>query len=311
MGRTLPFAGTLVVAFAFLWLQDERRQPATILIAAVLSAMLVGAAAFVPWRRLPARVEAMPPLALLAVAGLLTEWRGVESEFAPLAFLPLLWLALYGTVGEVCVAAAGAAAVFLSPLLVQRGPVIGVADVRSALLWSGVSAVGALAVHGLVRDLRRRALLASNDYLTGALNRRAWEERFPEEVGRARREGRPLTVAMIDLDDFKGFNDCHGHQAGDCQLREAAEAWARELRMTDLLARYGGDEFCVALPACRLSDAVRRMEQLAASTHGACPVSIGVASWDGLESPSALLRRADEALYEAKRAGGSRVVAAE
>jgi diguanylate cyclase (GGDEF)-like protein len=104
--------------------------------------------------------------------------------------------------------------------------------------------------------------LARTDPLTGVPNRRVWEEELPRELERARRMGTGLCLAMIDLDNFKDYNDRHGHQAGDLVLKEAASAWRTEVRSTDLLARYGGEEFVLLLPACALDDAVQIVERL-------------------------------------------------
>ena len=95
--------------------------------------------------------------------------------------------------------------------------------------------------------------VARVDALTSLPNRRAWDEALPRELARARRDGKPFTVAMIDLDNFKKFNDTHGHQAGDDLLADAARAWIAQLRETDLLARYGGEEFIAALPDSSLN----------------------------------------------------------
>ena len=76
-------------------------------------------------------------------------------------------------------------------------------------------------------------------------------------MSRARRTGRPLCLALLDLDHFKAFNDTHGHQAGDAHLRRTAAAWRRELRTIDVLARYGGEEFGILLPECDLDEAQR------------------------------------------------------
>ena len=104
--------------------------------------------------------------------------------------------------------------------------------------------------------------LARTDPLTGVPNRRVWEEELPRELERARRTGAGVCLAMIDLDDFKAYNDRFGHQAGDLVLKEAATAWRAEVRSTDLLARYGGEEFVLLLPACALDDAIRIVERL-------------------------------------------------
>jgi diguanylate cyclase (GGDEF)-like protein len=151
--------------------------------------------------------------------------------------------------------------------------------------------------------LSRLEAIARTDDLTGLPNRRAWEEEVPRELLRAEREGRPLCVAMIDLDHFKEFNDERGHQAGDRFLKQAAAAWGVELRGTDFLARYGGEEFALVLPNCTPEQAMEVADRLRAATPEGETCSIGIACWDGLESPPGLLGRADGALYDAKRAG--------
>jgi diguanylate cyclase (GGDEF)-like protein len=151
--------------------------------------------------------------------------------------------------------------------------------------------------------------LARTDPLTGVPNRRVWDEELPRELNRARRMGTGLCVAMIDLDDFKSYNDRHGHQAGDLVLKEAASAWRAEVRSTDLLARYGGEEFVLLLPACALEDAVEIVERLRAATP-LVTCSVGLASWDFQEAAPELVERADQALYLAKANGRNRYATA-
>jgi diguanylate cyclase (GGDEF)-like protein len=151
--------------------------------------------------------------------------------------------------------------------------------------------------------------LARTDPLTGVPNRRVWEEELPRELDRARRMGTGLCLAMIDLDDFKSYNDRFGHQAGDQVLKEAAGAWRAEVRSTDLLARYGGEEFVLLLPACALDDAVRIVERLRTVTP-LVTCSVGLACWDFQEAGAELVARADQALYAAKAGGRNRYVLA-
>jgi diguanylate cyclase len=151
--------------------------------------------------------------------------------------------------------------------------------------------------------------LARTDPLTGVPNRRVWEEELPRELERARRMGTEVCLAMIDLDNFKAFNDRHGHQAGDLVLKEAASTWRAQVRSTDLLVRYGGEEFALLLPACALDDAVRIVERLRLVTP-LVTCSVGLASWDFQEDASELIERADQALYAAKAEGRNRYVLA-
>ncbi len=151
--------------------------------------------------------------------------------------------------------------------------------------------------------------LARTDPLTGVPNRRVWDEELPRELERARRMGTELCVAMVDLDNFKAYNDQFGHQAGDRVLKEAASAWRLQVRSTDLLARYGGEEFVLLLPTCALDGAVQIVERLRAVTP-LVTCSIGVATWDFQESAAELIERADQALYVAKTEGRNRYVTA-
>jgi diguanylate cyclase (GGDEF)-like protein len=153
--------------------------------------------------------------------------------------------------------------------------------------------------------------LAAIDALTGIYNRRSWDEHLARELARSRRERRPLSVAMIDLDHFKRFNDRNGHPAGDRLLAEAATAWRSAIRTTDILARYGGEEFAAALPDCPIDQAVGIMDRLRTVVPMDQTFSAGVACWDGAESGAALMARADRALYEAKDQGRNRVIVAD
>jgi diguanylate cyclase len=179
-----------------------------------------------------------------------------------------------------------------------------------------LTTVATLAITGVFLDalagrVRRQSArleeLALTDPLTGLPNRRAWERRLPGELARAGRDGRPLCLALLDLDRFKAFNDRHGHPAGDALLRDAATAWSRELRAGDLLARYGGEEFVLVLPNCLPHEAAAIAERLRARTPGVETCSIGIAAWDGSDPAEALVAHADAALYDAKLGGRDRV----
>ena len=161
---------------------------------------------------------------------------------------------------------------------------------------------------------------AMRDMLTGLYNRHYVEEWFGLELLRAQRHGRPIAAIMLDIDHFKRFNDSFGHEAGDLVLRELAGVLRRLARQSDVASRYGGEEFLVLLPECPFDAALRKAEQLREEAAklklehndralGSVTVSIGVAAFpDHAQEAKALLRCADEALYDAKAAGRDRVV---
>jgi diguanylate cyclase (GGDEF)-like protein len=493
--RTAPFLLAITAAFALTPLQPFGPQPVEILVAVGIASAIVASVALVPWKRLPRFAQSAPALCFFGVVVLLSgAGDTANSGYAPLVYLPVVWVALYGSRWEVGLAIAGVAATFLGPLVligsadypksewarslaaVAVAVVVGVtvqglvrrlrdraeeaalqaealrrsereaqllmtnmaavsqltrevarttdisaardavcaaaqriADARFAILLeseggalvetassgyttrdrleisiggepSGAAAaflsrqpffvpdvrdheavaaevidatgvvsmhfqpiagdqdaVGVLAVgwdkrfdqapQRVVEGVRtlaaeaaialeRAALLAKlqesarTDDLTGLPNRRAWEEQLPRDLARARREGLSVCVVMLDLDRFKDYNDKEGHQAGDRLLKLCAAAWSNQLRTTDVLARYGGEEFSLLLPGCTLEDGRVLVERLREVTPDGQTLSAGVTAWDGREAPSALVGRADNALYEAKRAGRDRVVSA-
>ena len=148
--------------------------------------------------------------------------------------------------------------------------------------------------------------LATEDGLTGILNRRSLDETLPIEMSRAQRMGYPLTIAMLDMDHFKRYNDTRGHLAGDTLLRGATQNWRKVLRPTDILARYGGEEFTLILPTCATREAHHLIERLREIVPDHQTFSAGIAAWDGRCNASDLLQQADEALLRAKRQGRNR-----
>ena len=167
--------------------------------------------------------------------------------------------------------------------------------------------VAGLIVNWLTRQIR---MLARTDALTGLFNRRTLEEELVRQLGRAARDHRPVSVLLLDVDNLKETNDTLGHSAGDRLLKACGAAWYERLRSADLLARYGGDEFAVMLPDCSMRDALIVGERLRSATPSQTSSSIGAAQWDGVESSDQMLRRADDAMHEAKRAGRNCVAAA-
>lgn len=181
-----------------------------------------------------------------------------------------------------------------------------------------------VAIGQRILDLEARLNeVALRDGLTGLFNRRAFDTRLQEELLRAQRYQRALSLIMGDLDHFKNYNDRYGHIAGDQLLREAAQVLLACVRRTDFVARYGGEEFAILLPettkanALIVAEAIRKTtahypfaDETAADPHTAT-FSLGVASYPEDTPHSAdLLALADQALYRAKNAGRNHVLAA-
>jgi diguanylate cyclase (GGDEF)-like protein len=175
----------------------------------------------------------------------------------------------------------------------------------------------ALANLKLRERLRNQSI---RDPLTALFNRRYLEETLERELRRSVRHARPLTVIMLDLDNFKTFNDSFGHAAGDAVLQAAGELLQTFLRKEDIVCRYGGEEFAIVLPEASLEFAVQRSDELRKAfkslrtqfrdqSVGVVTISVGVASYPEHGSTGAdLLRAADSALYLAKDGGRDRVV---
>lgn len=157
-----------------------------------------------------------------------------------------------------------------------------------------------LMVSTLVEQLRDQAMY---DSLTGTLNRHGLDVAVTSVAANAARTGQAITVALVDLDGFKGYNDEHGHIAGDELLAELTSAWHGELRAGDIMARYGGDEFALVLPFSSRTDAEDVVRRLHAA-HPA-PWSVGIADWVPGENLYDALDRADAELYDRKRQLGA------
>src|SRR6185503_21265176 len=163
-------------------------------------------------------------------------------------------------------------------------------------------------------------LMSITDSLTGLPNRRYLEERLSEELNRSKRYDYPMSFLMIDIDDFKVYNDKNGHLAGDLAIQITGHCLKAALRAVDVASRYGGEEFCILLPQTALTEAVTiadRIRQRVNSTHyphgkaqplGLVTVSIGVSTFSQIiNSPENIIAAADRALYQAKSLGKDRV----
>ncbi|SHG45151.1 GGDEF domain-containing protein [Massilia sp. CF038] len=175
-------------------------------------------------------------------------------------------------------------------------------------------------IHALEAKLQHMSELVREDQLTGSLNRRGLDDVFERETARSDRRGTPLCIALLDLDDFKRLNDTYGHQAGDAALKHLVKIVKETLRSMDVIARYGGEEFLILLPETTVDAASQTMTRLQRELtkhfflHDNEKVlitfSAGVALRQPNEDQGALVKRADKAMYEAKKTGKNRVVVA-
>ena len=202
-------------------------------------------------------------------------------------FFPLVWAV--GFLGELLVIGAA--------VVVARGDVpMGPAAVLGLLVIGSAGAIGVLA---------SRAASAHEDALTRLVNRRGFDEALEGAVRAAGRSGEPLSAALFDLDHFKAVNDSRGHAAGDEMLKMVAATWTPLLPPGAVLARHGGDEFSLLLPGLDGDRALAAAEGLRAALP-AVGTSVGVAQLGAGDSPAALMRRADAALYRVKSVGRGR-----
>ncbi|HET7042847.1 MAG TPA: diguanylate cyclase [Gemmatimonadales bacterium] len=185
----------------------------------------------------------------------------------------------------------------------------------------GILAAFTLLMTIIVKRARELHKLSTSDFLTGLHNRAYHDQRLREEVVRARRHKHPLAVAMVDVDRFKNFNDTYGHSAGDLALQAIARALKDNLRLTDVVSRYGGEELVVLMPETGADAAVRKMEQIREvvaemtlelprrTLRGVLTFSAGIAAApdDGIDVDP-LISRADARLFAAKQAGRNRVL---
>lgn len=214
--------------------------------------------------------------------------------------------------------------------VLPEGPYVATEDLvlvrphRRVIRWSARPVAfqdGTYGQLGLYRDVTNEvdlaaetARLAVHDPLTGLLNRRGIEDAVPRERERARRDGSPLCIAMIDVDHFKRVNDTWGHDVGDAVIRDVASACSRVLRATDILGRWGGEEFLALIGADEdtarsiIDRARRRVETLDLSLGTLVTISAGVVAMLPDESFADATRRADQCLYQAKHGGRNRVV---
>jgi diguanylate cyclase (GGDEF)-like protein len=173
-------------------------------------------------------------------------------------------------------------------------------------------------IRELEMELEKTSDLVRHDQLTGVLNRHGLEEMFSKEVARAQRHDTVLCVALLDIDNFKKLNDSLGHEAGDQALIHLASVCRETLRPQDTIARFGGEEFVILLPETQIADAAQVMSRLQRELtkrfflHDNEKVlitfSAGVTQMTEQDNQGSVIKRADEAMYEAKQTGKNRVV---
>jgi diguanylate cyclase (GGDEF)-like protein len=310
--RYAPWLAAGLLAFTFIPLQGEIKTGD--LVATGLLALFIVMAVVLPWNRLPTWVQAVPILLPFAMEiAIRVSHDSAIIAYTPVTLLPVFWFALYGTRGQLLISVLAVGIVYAVPSPAVDGGAYAITVPIAAVLWMAVAGISGFSISELVRQREDLAVsldrMARTDALTGLPNRRAWDEALDRELALADRTGVPVCAALLDLDHFKEFNDLNGHPAGDTHLRDVASLWRARLRSADLIARYGGEEFAVLLTATDSHQAQEVLETLRACVPSDETVSAGIAEWDGVESATELLVRADHALYEAKRNGRNRTIA--
>jgi diguanylate cyclase (GGDEF)-like protein len=314
MARTfgsLYLAGAYLGVFILLFGRSTGRDELGMAVLALLG-FAAGAVCFLGYRRLPPRFfyVSVPLGTLMISVSTLFAATGAEGAYALayvwVACLCALFFSARATLFNILLAVAlySAALFYLDmPFVATYGAalffVLGTASLMIFALRTRLE--------GLAANL---SVQANTDSLTGLPNRRAFDERFEVESNRAVRDGRPLAVAICDLDGFKQVNDQLGHDAGDEALKRASRAIRRAVRIVDGVARLGGEEFGVILPnaseteAHRVGERVRdRIREEFAGDLIPLTISCGLASFGRDGEGGALLRAADQALYRAKAQG--------
>jgi diguanylate cyclase (GGDEF)-like protein len=247
---------------------------------------------------------------------LVAAWPQLDTDCSDLTRLPAMTTALARNTVElgprICVLPVGYASDGELVMVIERTVPYGRTDAHTAEI-AGLLAAAFLRVTSRANFMNGLHTESRTDPLTGLANRRSLMERIEMEMAHALRADTPLTLAMIDLDHFKEFNDRYGHVAGDTVLRSVAAMMVSNTRDQDLVSRYGGEEFCLVLPDTDIIGGHHLLDHLRAGGRDstadlAVTLSAGLTSWDGIEDPTSFIERADRALYRAKNSGRDRVV---
>lgn len=312
-----PFMAAYALGFALAWLPSQGPEHpwymagAGLIIVVVAASILLGG-----WTEVSEVMTLIPVAGLCLAVDLMraASGNGSTAGYGSLLLLPVVWQALRRSQLTLNLTILLVSITNIIAVVFLSSPVPAPAQWRSIILFTVVAVTIGQTIHRLVQGrielLAEITRLARTDPLTGLANRRTWDERLPEEVERASRRGLPLAIAILDLDRFKAFNDRFGHQRGDELLVGAAAAWAADLRTGDLLARWGGEEFALLMPATDQDEAVAILERLQAQTPEQQSFSAGLAVErfrPGFDVDlDAVLRAIDAALYAAKEGGRAR-----
>lgn len=261
----------------------------------------------------PKAVVVTGAVATIAVIGWIDRLTGVGLS------LSLFYLVPIATVAWMFGRRTGLAMAALGTLVAAVGDLFMAGHMGFTQYWNSGIRLGTFVMVAIVLARLRAALdnetmLARTDPLTGAANPRWFSDVAGAELFRSRRYGRPLSLAYVDLDNFKAVNDELGHSTGDQLLRLVAEIMARNVRPSDLVARLGGDEFAVLMPETDSDSAsvafhrIRDMMLEALREQGwQVTVSVGITEADGSQSVDDLIAAGDQLMYEAKRGGKDRI----
>ncbi len=306
--RVLPFAASALVAVLVLastgvgsWVDVS--------VAFGLHLAVIGSFFLLPWDRIPNTLQVVPLLCWVAGIAWLTANFAVEDGMTrPILLLPIMWTAIYHKRSHLY-------------MVVGLGAILGViggqffgrdTSWQVAVLPIVVTLPVAFTVQTFANRVREAVRISKEaslvDPLTGLANRRRLEMELPRALQMSVRTKKPISLLVIDLDHFKAYNDTEGHLAGDALLATVAGSWSRELRVTDHLFRYGGEEFIALLPDCDETGARDVAARFMRSMPDSQSCSIGVAVSVEGETPTQLIERTDVAMYRAKQQGRGQFV---
>ncbi len=319
--RLAPFAGVTIACLPLSWLPPRAPGSTLVLVAAWTCLGGVGVLGVaVPWFRLPPILRlSVVALFCVGVTLLRETGGGAAGGYTALLVLPIFWEAVYGRRSDLVATIAMVTCTLVSPIL-SGDPAYPATSWRSVLIPLLAFTATGTVVHTLVGRVRasetllaeltrRLESLAHCDDLTGLANRRSWNEHLESALAQRAEEGGALTMALIDLDHFKRYNDAHGHIGGDDLLRRLAAAWRADLEPHQVLARWGGEEFALLLPGSTTCDGQRILARLRRHTPDGQTFSAGLAAAEDRDA-AGLLQAADSAMYRAKEQGRDRIVVA-